>query len=85
MQMILIFSAFIACFSAFVILFMTKIGFREYVEVNGSKLLSELFSCDFCLSFWTGLIITVFIVAFTGDFSLFLCAVITPPITRILI
>lgn len=38
--------------SAFTILFIQKIGLRERVEAFGPKLLSQLFSCDFCLGFW---------------------------------
>lgn len=86
MQIILINSVIIACISAFIILFLTRIGLREKVVVlSPIRLLSELFSCDFCLSFWIGLIITIIFIVVSGNFSLFLCTIITPPITRFLI
>lgn len=83
---IVIFSVIIALISAFIILLITKLGFREYVVINAPiAKLSELFGCDFCLSFWTGLVITLSIVVVSGDYSLLLCAITTPPITRNLI
>ncbi len=86
MQIIFFTTMLIAFIVAFIILFITKIGFREYVIVNSSlSKLSEMFSCDFCLSFWIGLVITLLFVVISGDKSLLLCVVTTPPITRMIL
>lgn len=75
----------IALISAFTILLITKIGLRDFVIEHGPKLISRMFDCDFCLSFWTSVLVTAGMVLVTKDLSLALVPMLSTPITRILI
>lgn len=74
--------------AAFVILLLGKTGlrtkFRDYYDKIGISVLADMLDCDFCLSFWTCLIIAMFLWAFgyKPDFLVLFCA---PPITRYLL
>lgn len=70
--------------SAFVILLMGKTGVRDGVIAKAPALVSKLFSCDFCLSFWTSVVIVAAAIAVTGDISLAAVPIFSTPITRIL-
>lgn len=72
----------IALLSCFVILFIEKIGYRELMQVRAPKLISELFSCDFCLSWWINLIITLSFCVMACEWHFIFCAVVATPITR---
>lgn len=75
----------IALISAFIILLITKIGLRDSVIEHGPKLISRMFNCDFCLSFWTSVLVTAGMVLATKDLSLAVIPMLSTPITRILI
>lgn len=87
MQMNTLISAtiIIALLSSWIILFMGKTGFREYIIIHSAKYISQLFSCDFCLSWWICLALSVWAVAITGNIDYIICAFIATPITRVLI
>lgn len=42
---------YIALAAAFVILLIGKLGIRDNIIAKAPKLISQLFDCDFCLSF----------------------------------
>ena len=42
----------IALLASWLILFITKIKAREWVQVHGTRFIADLFGCDFCLSWW---------------------------------
>ena len=75
----------IACVSAFFILFISRTGLRDQFIEHSPKLISEMFSCDFCLSFWVGAFISIIFVIFTQDILLIGLPIMTTPITRILL
>lgn len=75
----------IACISAFIILFAGKTGMRDEIIARAPKLISQLFDCDFCLSFWTSLILAIILAIFFGEMSIILIPIVSTPITRILI
>lgn len=76
----------VACLSAFSILFISKIGLRDFIiRRSPIRLLSQLFECDFCLSFWTNLFWIVIIFCFFSCGWLFLFPIFAAPITRNLI
>ena len=75
----------IACISAFFILFISRIGLRDRFIERSPKLISKMFGCDFCLSFWTGLFISIVFAIFTQDILLIGLPIMTTPITRILL
>jgi len=63
---VIVFTLAVSCLAAFFILLITKLGIREFVQTFGNKLFSDMFNCDFCLSFWTGLIVTLFLATFVS-------------------
>lgn len=79
------FIAVISLAAAFIILLIEKIGLRNYIIATAPKLISELFECDFCLSFWTSLILAIILAIFFGDMSILFIPLLSTPITRILI
>ena len=72
----------IALISCWVILFITKTGAREYVEVHAPTLISKMFGCDFCLSWWLCLFFSLCFAIGTGNPVITLCAFCATPITR---
>lgn len=77
-----IITALLACW---IILFISKAGIREYIQVNAPKKLSELFECDFCLSWWICLFIAICAMIFFDDWRLIFIAYCAAPITRYLL
>lgn len=75
----------IALISAFVILFITKVGLRDFVIEQGPRLISKMFNCDFCLSFWTNVFMTIIVISYTGFLPFMVIPILATPITRILI
>lgn len=80
----------IALTAAFIILLLTKVGIIEWLQVNGLKakndrlndIVSKLANCHFCLSFWSGLILSVIVALITTDYELLVAPILTAPITR---
>jgi len=76
----------IALGASFIILLITKLGWREWVQTFGPKLFSDMFNCSFCLSFWTCVLISIFFFIFVGGgWPVFLYPILATPITRMLI
>lgn len=71
--------------AAFVILLIGKLGIRDNIIAKAPKLISQLFDCDFCLSFWTSLILAIILAIFFNEMSIIFIPIISTPITRILI
>lgn len=78
----LIFVILVANATAFTLLFLQKIGVIEHVQIHAPKLISKLFSCHFCLSFWTSFVLALFLVMYFRDYTLLLIPVFSAPITR---
>ena len=76
---------YIALAAAFAILLIGKLGVRDGIITRAPKLISQLFDCDFCLSFWTSLILAILLAIFFNEMSIILIPIISTPITRILI
>lgn len=72
----------IALIACWVILFITKTGAREYIQVHAPKLISQMFSCDFCLSWWLCLLLAICFSIGTGNPVIILCAFCSTPIAR---
>ena len=76
---------YIALAAAFAILLIGKLGIRDNIIAKAPKLISQLFDCDFCLSFWTSLILAVILAIFFREMNILFIPIISAPITRILI
>lgn len=72
----------VSLFTSFILSLLQKWGVIEWVQVHGNKLFSEMFRCNFCLSFWVSLIISVVIVLLTGNVVLLFIPFFSTPITK---
>lgn len=75
----------IALLSAFIIQLISKLGARDYVIENSGYIISNAFSCDFCISFWVNLCVCAILAIITANFVLLFIPFLSTPITRILL
>jgi hypothetical protein len=76
----------LALYASFIILLITKLGWREKVQIYGPKLISDMFNCDFCISFWTCFVLSVLLFTFgDGDWVVLFYPLFASPIVRLLI
>lgn len=75
----------VAGLAAFVVMFITKVGLRDYFVANASKLVSQMFSCDFCFCWWTCLVLSIVAAILTQTWVSALAAFVATPIARRLI
>lgn len=75
----------LTCISAFIILFIARIGLRDYIILRAPKLISELFNCDFCLCFWINVILAAILAVLFMEINIILIPIISTPITRFLL
>lgn len=75
----------IALVTAFSILLIGKTGLRDLIIEKAPRLVSEMFDCDFCLSFWLSLILAVILAIIIVEPVLIIVPFISVPITRILL
>lgn len=85
MEWFLMIVVIVALAAAFLIGLLTKLGAVEYVQVHGDRILSQMFSCDFCLSFWACTVMMIYAACITDTFWLVFCGAFSCPITRSLI
>ena len=76
---------YITLAAAFAILLIGKLGIRDSIITRAPKLISQLFDCDFCLSFWMSVILAVILAIFFREMNILFIPIISTPITRILI
>lgn len=76
--------------SAFIISLLRKLGVIERLQVHGinakrdsiNDLISRMANCDFCLSWWTNLIVCLVALAILQDPGILTIPFIATPITR---
>ena len=72
--------------AAFVVVLLKKWGVAEYMQVHGDRFTSQLFSCDFCMSWWASVLVMLLSVSFVGDNAVYMLApVLATPIARYLV
>lgn len=76
---------YISSSAAFAILFVERLGIRDKIVAEAPKLISQLFECDFCLSFWTSLILAIILAIIFNEMSIIFIPIVSTPITRILL
>lgn len=76
---------YISSSAAFAILFAERLGIRDKIVAEAPKLISQLFECDFCLSFWTSLILAIILAIIFNEMSIIFIPIMSTPITRILL
>ena len=76
----------VALFSAFMMLLLDRTGVRDTIIMEvPSKVLSELFNCDFCLGFWFSAINSISVSVCTGEPIYLVIPFFSTPITRLLV
>ena len=76
---------FTALASAFVLLLLRKQGAIEYMQVHGSRVISELANCNFCLSFWANLFLALIVCVAIPTPIFMTMPIFATPITRLLL
>lgn len=75
----------ISLLAGFVIMLLRKWGVVEWVQVHGNDFFSKMFSCDFCLSWWVSLTISVIVFLVTRDALVLSAPFGSTMLTRILL
>lgn len=57
----------VALLAAFVLTLLRKWGVVEWVQVHGNDFFAKMFNCDFCLSWWAGVVLSGLMYVVTGD------------------
>lgn len=76
---------YIALTAAFIILLIGKLGIRDNVIITAPRLISQLFSCDFCLGFWISLILAIILAIIFNNIDILFTPILSAPIIRILV
>lgn len=71
--------------SSFLICLADKWGFIEWVQVNGNEFFSKMFSCHFCLSWWTNVAVCIMAALILREWTVLLLPFATTNITKRLI
>ena len=75
-------AGFTSLFASFLLLLAYKVGLVEWMQVHGSELVSKMAHCDFCTSWWLCVLLTIMILAVTGELYFFVVPFIATPLTR---
>lgn len=75
-------SGIVALTAAFIILLLKKWGVVEWLQVHGSNLVSQMANCDFCLSWWTSLLVAIALALCIDDWRTAFVSVLATPICR---
>lgn len=85
MSELLVNSVVIGCVAAFFITLAKKWGIVEQMQVRGNDLISEMAHCDFCLSWWACVVLTIVYVFATGEVDMVYIPFIGTMVSRFLI
>lgn len=75
----------VALLAAWMVSLMAKVGIVEWMQVHGTALISEMASCDFCLSWWSCVVVSLVVALCCGEWCYVLVPFLATPITRRLI
>ena len=74
-----------ASLSAFLLLLLVKWKVIEWMQVHGNDFLSKMANCDFCLSWWVNVVLSVILFAVTLDVTVLAVPFVSTMLTRKLI
>lgn len=69
----------------FVLLLFYKLGIVEWLQVHGDGIMSQLATCDFCMSWWICVFLSVVLLSVTRECAFLVVPFIATPIARKLI
>lgn len=75
----------VALAASFMVLLVKKWGIAEWMQIHGGEVMSRLFSCDFCMSFWSSLVVCVLISCWHEDPVLLAVPLFSTPIARMMV
>ena len=75
----------VALLAAFFVMLVKKWGWAEWMQIHGDKYLSQLFSCDLCMSFWMAMIICMVLACWYDDGIWMTIPMFSTPISRMLV
>lgn len=75
----------VALTAAFTALLLDKLGAVSWMQVHGTKPISKMANCKFCLSFWACVAMSIIFIIFGVEGIGLLTPVIATPITRFLV
>ena len=79
---ILVYAVMVALWVTFLLLLAYKVGIIEWMQVHGGKFISKMAQCDFCMSWWLSVIITLVVLCFTCNVMLLVVPFLSTPIAR---
>lgn len=82
MREFLYYTVVVALVAAFGLNLLRKWRVIEWVQVHGNDFFAKMFNCDFCLSFWAGLALSILCVFISGNPALLLVPFCSTMITR---
>lgn len=75
----------VALLASTIVLLLKKWGLAEWMQVHGDKVLSELFSCDLCMTFWAGTLVWIVLACIFDNPMMVLCGFLSCPISRMMV
>lgn len=75
-------AALVALLAAFLLDLAYKWGVIERMQVHGNAFFSKMAGCDFCLSWWTGVVLSVLLALVLWDAHCMLIPFVSTSITR---
>lgn len=72
MTELLVCTVLTGCWTAWAVVLMRKWGVSEWLQVHGTRLVSEWAGCDYCKNFWLSWPVALVLVAVTGHWWLLL-------------
>lgn len=83
MLAVFVFYIFVSAFAAaFLLGLLGKWGVVQWLQTHGNRFFSAMANCNFCLSWWSGVIVAVAIAAATGEAAMLLLPFCTTMLTR---
>ena len=79
---ILVYTVIVALLAAFMLLLAYKWRIVEYLQVHGGEYTSKMAHCDFCMSWWLCLLVSMVFISHTGNPYLLLVPFMATPLTR---
>lgn len=79
---IVIVSFMVGCAAAFLLLLAYKLGIVEWLQVHGDVVVSKMAQCNFCMSWWLSVVITILLAVIMDNVALLCVPFISTTIAR---
>jgi len=72
----------VALMSCFLLLLAHKWGIVEYLQIHGNDFISRMANCDFCMSWWLCVFVSVLLLRYTLDSRVLIVPFLATPLAR---